>query len=372
MKKKVQKSKTSKRGQTLAQARSEISRLQAQLKQAKATPKSEPAKKVFAAQKKERAYLSHATKALRKFKPTKKDKGSYHFIGPNGQRNRAATGKKGVLVYIDRKGKKHLAKQPETRSHPYGYSPRSFADTQVPLQKTKLAEAKRFQDTKRKSKEPPLTKDQTKLAAKLIRRKKYLGQLRRKETLTKKEREELSLVARYDRWKVKEFQAQSDSAPVSVGYIASGREMSTGPGKYDFNDKVVKALTKDLAKAIAGERSHRQFVVRTKALVRTPDGEQVLDFSVDISKHDHDSIKVAGIEHFVRQKFYAFMARELSFLGYVTSGSANHIRSLAVNQGRESDEWIGTDGMAWRGREEYENGQIAKVLVFEWKIEKAI
>lgn len=69
----------------------------------------------------------------------------------------------------------------------------------------------------------------------------------------------------------------------------------------------------------------------------------------------------------MRQKFYSFMARELAFAGYVSNGSANHIRRLSDNQSRERDEWKDRRGEPWSGR----NKQQVEIIKIEWQIEQA-
>lgn len=137
-------------------------------------------------------------------------------------------------------------------------------------------------------------------------------------------------------------------------------------GPYDFSDKVAGKIAKGLSKTFKGQLSQRRFLVSANILIRREDGShKVYTVQVPIAKPDHLAIREAGIMNFVKRKFYAHLARELAFDGYVTSGSANHVRRLAENEGKDRDEWT-QDGDLWQGHD-YETVKIEQI---EWKIEQ--
>lgn len=137
---------------------------------------------------------------------------------------------------------------------------------------------------------------------------------------------------------------------------------------YEFSDKTVSKIAKDIRKAIQQQQSQRVFVVRIIALVILPDKTtRTYETQIPIQKADRIAIALAGIKNFVSQKVYAFLARELSYDGFVSSGSANHIRKLKGNRGKARSTWKDKHGEAWRGRED----EIVRIEQLEWIIEQA-
>jgi hypothetical protein len=176
-----------------------------------------------------------------------------------------------------------------------------------------------------------------------------------------------------------EFPLTKTHAAARKAFLTSRRKL-TGSGKavvkakgivkptgiYDFSDKVVTKIAKNLKKAFDSQLAHRRFIVNALVLIRLPDGTtRVIQVEVPISKADHIAIELAGMENFVKFKFYAFMARQLAFDGFVTSGSANHVRRMKENKGAKRNEWT-KDGQKWEGWD-YETVRIEQI---EWKIEQ--
>lgn len=146
----------------------------------------------------------------------------------------------------------------------------------------------------------------------------------------------------------------------------SGR-ISAG-GAHDFNNKISDRIASSIRTALGAQASHRIFLIKFIALVQLPNGQtESIQGEVPIERPDHIAIRLAGIKNFVRQKFYSFMARELAFAGYVSNGSANHIRRLGANRGKPRDKWKDRRGEPWTGR----NKTQVEILTIEWKIEQA-
>jgi len=241
-----------------------------------------------------------------KFKATKKDRGTIVFVGLDGKRLPARSRRKGIPVYVDKTGKKKLIKQAGRK----GYTPTKPGDAEIPYRKNLKHAYKAFERSRRVT--------------------------------------------------VKKGKAK----PIVKG---KGQTKVKASGGYDFNDSVVKKLSRELKTVLERQASQRRFLIVSNVLVELPDGEQkVYSFEVSIERGDHHAIKLAGLENFVRMKFYAFMARELAFDGYVTSGSANHIRSLKENKGKPRKKWIQDDGEVWRGNE----AEIVKIIRLEWEIQQ--
>ena len=166
----------------------------------------------------------------------------------------------------------------------------------------------------------------------------------------------------------KEFQA-ARRVKVSGGRAAvkARGSVATG-GANDFNETVVSKLAKGVRAGMMRQASRRTFILSVNVLVELPSGEtRVYSVQVPIARADHIAIELGGIENFIRQKFYAFMARELQFDGYVTRGSANHIRRLKDNQGKPVSQWVQGDGNKWRGNE----SEIVQIKQLEWQLEQA-
>ena len=243
-----------------------------------------------------------ARAAVRKFRPRKADRGRYVMVGTKGGRNPQAKGHKGFLVFVDKRGKKKLEK-----GYKQDFLAKTISDLEIPIFKTKNKARKEF--------------------------------IRSRRELLK-------------------------TGQVKV--VVKGKGSVKPKGQYDFNDKVVDKLAKAVKKALEGQRSHRKFLITAMVLVRLPDGqEKTYTVDVTIDRPDHIAIELGGIKNFIRQKFYAFMARELAFDGLVTSGSANHIRRLKENKGQDRDDWT-KDGQLWEGHD-YET---VRILAIEYRIEQ--
>lgn len=144
----------------------------------------------------------------------------------------------------------------------------------------------------------------------------------------------------------------------------SGRVTPTGRVN-DFDEKVVSTIARSIQRTINAQQSRRVFLIETNVLVELPDKTTRAYFiQIPIAKQDRDSIQLGGIENFVRQKFYAFLAKQLEFDGFVTRGSANHVRKLAENKGVPKSQWT-KKGIAWNGRHD---SVTVKILQIEWRI----
>lgn len=258
-----------------------------------------------AARRKERAQYKLARQSVGTYKVRKADKGKLIMVGAGGNKDPQARGKKGYAVYVTTTGKKRLLRIP--------------------------------------AKEPFKARKLRTIADKLpIRRN-----LRRKIEAFQKKR----LV----------------TTAAGKGAIRGRSEIKLG-GAWDFNNKAVTKLAKNLQKVVRAQRAFRVFNIHAYALIKLPGGgTESIEINVPIEKGDKDAIDLAGMENFIRQKFYAFLARQLAFHGLVSAGSANHIRSLAANQGMEKEEWVDKRGQPWAGADL----EIVHILSLNWEIEQA-
>lgn len=253
--------------------------------------------------KRNRDALARAQAAKGSFRARKKDRGHLVMVGVHGQRDPQAKGRKGYLVYVTRTGKKWLIKEKGLKG---GIQARKITDIEPPARKN-LSRA------------------------------------------------------------IKEFQSSRREMVSAHRAVLKGKGSARGRGVNDFSDTVVRKMAGSIRKALSGQKSHRSFLISANVLVRLPDGsERVYAVQVPIARPDHIAIKLGGILNFVRKKFYAFMAKELAYDGYVSSGSANHIRRLKENYGVGKTRWENADGTPWRGQQ----SEVVRILVIEWKIEQ--
>lgn len=245
-----------------------------------------------------------ANAAKRKFRLRKSDRGKLVFIGVSGQRSPELKGRKGFLIYVTKTGKKQLVTEKRSIAP---HKPRKLGEINIP--------------------------------------------------------------------QIKKFRkAAKDFVHARLEKTGTGKAVVKGSGVvepnrvWDFSDKVVDSIAKSLKKTISGQRSHRSFLVKAIVFAKLADGStRSWEVNVPIARADHAAIKLGGLKNFVRQKFYAFMARELAFDGFVTSGSANHIRRLKQNKGLPKEKWTQTDGEMWRGNE----AQVIQIQSIEWQILQA-
>lgn len=268
-------------------------------------------KKQFALQRKaskERQERKQALAARNTYNPRKKDRGKLVFIGVKGQKDPQRKGRKGYLLYVTKTGKKWFVRQVTNKRNTSQYKPRKLSSIAPRENRTLRNAAKKFE------------------AAKLVR--------------------------------------------VSTGKAATKGSGSVGGSKsgYDFSDKVVAKIAKSLKTTIESQASHRSFLITAMILVRLPDGtEETVQVQLPIDKADHIAIKLGGLINFVRHKFYAYMARELAHLGYVTTGSSNHIRRLEENKGAEPGEYVDKMGKNWTGNDL----DVVRILRIDWQIQQA-
>lgn len=258
------------------------------------------------AARKERLAKQKALVARDQYKPRKKDRGKFVLIGTQGQKDPQNKGRKGYLLYVTKTGKKWLVKQTGRKGQ---YVPRKLRDIAPPSRRNLRNAAKAFDAAK------------------------------------------LEIVSKGKQSAIK------------------GRgSVSGGSGGYDFSDAVVSKIAKSLKKTIEAQRSKRSFLITAMVLVRLGDGTtETIQVQLPIDKADHISIKLGGLINFVRQKFYAFMARELAYYGYVSTGSSNHIRRLPENEGQEREDWVDKLGKPWVGSDL----NTVRIISIDWIVQQA-
>lgn len=251
-----------------------------------------------------------AVYAITHYKPKKTDYGKLVMVAIKGGRNPQAKGRKGYLAYVSKGGKVSFVKQSKGNA----YSARKITDITIPYQR-------RFKN------------------------------------------------------KLKQFQA------ARLEVVGKGRSVIKGSGTLsdfrrgsDFSDSVVTKLTGAVSKALSGQASHRNFLVEVMLLVELPGSEQkVYSFAVPIERPDHIAIQVGGVENWVRKKFYAEMANQLRFDGFITSGSANHIKRITGERVINPSIW--DDYNSGQGRTGMNWGKgslgVVKIITMEYQIKQS-
>lgn len=249
--------------------------------------------KTLAAQKEKRKIqrrYDKAKEAVTKFKTRKKDRGNIVFISTKGKPGAEQKGRKGYLVYVTKTGKKQLVNDESGKNV---FLAKRVSEIEIPIRRNLRKATSRFRAT----------------------RLLLLGE--------------------------------------GIGVVRASGNIKRGASKntWGFGDssKLVSKLTNSLGKAFKQQNSNRDFLVKVAALIKTASGNQTVFAEVPIVRRDHIAIKYAGLEHFVRRQVYAFLAKELAYLGYVLAGSANHIRRLEDNEGLDESEWVDSRGESWGG-----------------------
>lgn len=237
------------------------------------------------------------------YKPRKKDRGKFVFVGTKGKAHPEKKGRKGYLLYITKSGKKWLMTQKGRKSP---YQSRKFSEIEPTTQKNLRKRAQAFQRSK------------------LVEVSKHKAAVKGK-------------------------------GKVDIS------------GAWDFNDKVVRKIANSLKRTIEKQAAKRTFLIDVIALVELRDkSTRVFQFSLPIDKPDHIAIEIGGMMNFVSQKFYTFLAKELAYAGFVSSGSANHIRHLEENEDAEPGEYT-KNGEDWEGNDL----EMVHIKSIEWSIKQA-
>lgn len=255
------------------------------------------------------ALQRRADLARDKFRPRKSDRGRIIFVGVNGQRDPNRKGRKGYLVYVTTQGHKQLVYVRTREGERRVPAPRKISAVEIPF-------------TRRLAK-----------ASKTFEQSRTVFTAGKPQTLQK-----------------------------------GGARAETRAGlRFNKGSRTVNKLSRDLGRVFKRHAGHRVYNIRIEAGIRLPDGRlHRIEFETGIAKADRIAVAKGGLDNFVTRKVYAAMARQLAFLGYVTAGSANHVRRLAENEGSEQSEWT-QHGEDWGGQDL----EIVWLESIHWEIDQA-
>jgi len=280
----------------------------------------------FAAQalaRKQARQKRNAYAARDAYKPRKGDAGRYVMVGTKGKRNPQDKGRKGYLVYVTKTGRKWLIKRGGKRPYLSGrISELNPSDNR--LQNA----AKQFRQAK-------------------LRRFGGKPTLR---TLRKTEFSESE----------KKFNAKEGIESEKPEY---GETLETGGKGHDFSEAMVKKLGDELERRFG--QTGRKTPLLFTALLLLESGE-VVQVQIAIPTLDKIGFQFGGLRQFIRGGFYASMAQQLAFLGYVTSGSANHIRRVTGKSFSKSN-WERYHDKTWTGK----TPSVVTIIRIDWKLEES-
>ena len=133
----------------------------------------------------------------------------------------------------------------------------------------------------------------------------------------------------------------------------------------DFSDKMVDGLARGITKTINAQTGFRDFTLRAMVLVKVPGmGNKVYDVAARVQKPQGVKIPAAHMEGFLRKEFWLILSRQLAFDGYVTNGSANHVRMMAENKGKDQAEWT-KGGIPWESRHDTQRVSLKQI---DWQM----
>lgn len=274
-----------------------------------------------------------AAVALRdKFKPLKRDRGNVILVGRNGKRVKLGNlRQKGIPVFVNSKGKKQLYVRRQIKN-PYALRP---------FDNIKLSSAKNLRNVTKKFQ---------------LKRLREVG--RGKLIRASRARKKVASEA--------ETGALKKGEAVTPGEFSESVQPARGKA---FDSKTVDALSESLLRAINTQRSKQVYLVTGLALVEGEYGRDVVQFTFSMGRSEQHFFRTSP-RAFVRTAFYADFARQLAFLGYITSGSSNHIRKVT---GRNVTQKVWEKYHADKGRDMKWQGaefNIVDLISLEWKIER--
>ena len=278
----------------------------AQIRKHFAKQQAEARAKQAAAGKKEGAkqVMKRAKSALAKFKVNKKkDKGKLIFISARGTRNPQSK-KYNTKGYLVYVNKN--GKKELVKQNKYGYKATSFPNLKLPSA-------------------PKYTESRQKIL--LARRKKTLSGKTKKP-------------------------------------ILSGQIVPKNP-KHSFASDVVQSFIDQIEEALGKRRGEKKFVL--ELAIKTKEIPQPILIAIDFDGYEYErQTDDEEKADWLMRVIWREISNTLAAFGFVTSGSANHIRSLGINKGKPQEKWLTKDGQAWERRHK----EIVTIEVFEWKIDE--
>lgn len=258
------------------------------------------------AQEREAKAQRVAQQAANAFRPRKSEHGKIVFIGTKGQRGASSKGRSGYFAKVTKNGKKRLLKQVT-----HGYRATKKSEASIPERKAG---------------------------------KKAYAEFIRQQRVT--------------------VGSGSEQQPVTK---TKGKASGMRKG-HDFDSTVINKIASSLGKAANGQASQRSFAIEVRAEIEVPgEGNRYIEFATQARFPDHLKISAHWVRELVRRQLYGHLSRQLSYYGYVSSGSANHIRSLPINRGKKRENWKTKTGERWQGA----GKDTVRIISLDWQIQQA-
>lgn len=281
---------------------------------------------------------NQASELRDKYRARKGEWGTVVLVGKNGKRLPPGSKRKAIPVYVTKTGKKRLYVRTQLKN-PYALRP---------LDNIKFSSSKNLRQITKKF--------QIKVLKEVGRGKLIRASRARKKTGSRAEQAAITA-----------------GLPVTPGEFSEGYQPPRGEA---FNETMVRKLATSISRALKSQKSKQVYLLTALAEIEGQQGREVVEVTFSLGRSDQHFFK----EHpraFVRHAFYASFAQQLAFLGYVTSGSSNHIRRVTGAKTVTEKVWTKyhkseghTDSkgenMEWQGN----SFNIVDLLSLEWKIER--
>jgi hypothetical protein len=111
-------------------------------------------------------------------------------------------------------------------------------------------------------------------------------------------------------------------------------------------------------------RGEKTFVV--SVAIKAREIPQILTVEIGVDGHEFERLAEYEAQvDWLERVFWANISNSLAYYGFVSSGSAAHIKSLKQNKGKPMEKWQVEGGGLWDRRHK----DIITIEAFEWKIE---
>lgn len=272
-----------------------------------------------------------ASAARDRFRPRKAERGGIVMVGRDGKRLPPGSKRKGIPVRVYRTGRKVLFVRRQVKN-PYALRPAD--NIKFPSGKNFRKVVKEFQIKRLKQVG----------GTKLIRASKA-------RKLEASEAEKLAI---------------NKGEKVTPGEFSERIHPKRGKA---FDERMVSALAKSIKRAVGTQKRKAVYLITALAEVDGEFGRDVVQIQFSLGRSEQFFFSQSP-KHFIKNAFYAVFAQELAYLGYITSGSANHIRRVT---GKEVTLDVWEDyhnrkgrAMTWQG----EDFNVVDLISLEWKIER--
>lgn len=134
--------------------------------------------------------------------------------------------------------------------------------------------------------------------------------------------------------------------------------------KHSWASDVVEKFFGVVEDYLETQRTEKTFLL--SIAIKAREIPQILTVVIDVDGHDFERLETYEDQaDWLMRTFWADISSKLASYGFVSSGSAAHIKALRRNHGKPMDQWEVKDGGLWDRRHK----DIITIEAFEWKIE---